>query len=853
MKKILTLFTALALVCSTLALYSPSKVNAAETNLPSAFLKTDGKILRDNNGTGNKVVLRGTNAGSWLVQEGWMGATNAPDQLTMIKTFTTRFGEEKALTLIKAYEDSWWQEQDFDNIKEMGMNTIRLPFGYFEMLNEDGTMKSTAFDRMDWFINESAKRGLYVILDMHAAPGSQNGKDHSGDISIPDKGNLFKNETNMAKTVFLWEQIAERYKGNPTIATYDLLNEPGGALHKEQWDFYDTLYKAIRAIDPDHIITVESIWEPMDMPDPALYGWENIIYSYHFYGWNNTNSSISQKTFTDSKVPMVNELTKYNVPLLVGEFTLFSNLQSWEYALNLYEEQDWMWTTWSYKTVNQGSWGLYNGNPSKVNINTDSYETILSKWSNVDTARAFSKNHYYADTISNFADPARSTTNSKEWYQNFEGETVVEAGADSTASVDSERAIGTGNSAKLVVTGSAIPTGTQQYVSIKPADAETFDASFAKYLIINGYNATSTARTVYVTFVDKNGKLSSTVQTHGNTTLLSNQWSKTALLLSSAGTNADLSEIKEIRIAMRYAGTYNFDNIFFGQSFSDTLPASAVPLQATATLTGSESVTAGLNVDLTYGLKNTNKEIIAQDVTISYDSSKLEFVPDPISLNEDRFVVADYENSPGHIRILGVHLEDYQVSPNKELMKLTFHALPDASAGSTSITVSNVIVADGNGVETTLTGETHQLQINVLDKAVLHTLISQAQAAHDSAIEGKLIGQYPAGTKAILQTAINAANAVAQYTNVTQDTIAQATSDLAAALQSFQGSVIVSIPGDINDDQRVSVGDLAVMAKSYGMKSTDAGWSLVSKYDLNGDNQIDIVDLVMLSKMILNW
>jgi endoglucanase len=724
------------------------------------------------------------------------------------------------------------------------MNTIRLPFGYFEMMNEDGTMKSSAFDRMDWFINESAKRGLYVILDMHAAPGSQNGKDHSGDISVPDKGNLFKNETNMARTVFLWEQIAERYKGNPTIATYDLLNEPGGALHKEQWDFYDTLYKAIRAKDPDHIITVESIWEPMDMPDPALYGWENVIYSYHFYGWDNTNSSISQKTFTDSKVPMVNELTKYNVPLLVGEFSLFSNLQSWEYALNLYEEQDWMWTTWSYKTVNQGSWGLYNGNPSKVNITTDSYETILSKWSNVDTARVFSKNHYYADTISNFADPARRTNNSKKWYQNFEGETVVEAGTNATADIDSERAIGTGKSAKLVVTGSATPTGTQQYVSIKPSDGETFDASFAKYLVINGYNATSTARTVYVTLVDKDGKLSSTVQTHTNTTLLSNQWSKTALLLSSAGTNADLSAIKEIRIAMRFAGTYYFDNIFFGQSFSDAAPVTQAPLTASASLTGPESVTAGLNVDLTYGLKNTDKELVAQDVTISYDSTKLEFVPHPASLNEQRFVIADY---------LGVHLEDYQTEPNKDLMKLSFRALPDSSAGPTSITISNVIVADGNGVESILAGDTHLLQINVLDKAALLALISQAQSAHDTAVEGKLIGQYPAGTKATLQSTINAAIAVAQNANVTQNTIARATSDLAAALQSFQSLVIVSIPGDINQDQRVSVGDLAVMAKSYGMKSTDAGWSLVSKLDLNGDNQIDIVDLVMLSKMILNW
>jgi hypothetical protein len=851
MKKFLCLLFAFVLVSSTLTLYNPAQADAAEASADS-FLKTDGKILRNNYGTGDKVVLRGTNAGSWLVQEGWMGATNAPDQRTMIKTLTTRFGEEKALTLIKAYEDAWWQEQDFDNVKEMGMNTIRLPFGYFEMMNEDGTLKATAFDRMDWFVNESAKRGLYVILDMHAAPGSQNGKDHSGDISVPDKGNLFKNEANMAKTVYLWEQVAARYKGNPTVATYDLLNEPGGALHEEQWNFYDRLYKAIRAVDPDHIITIEAIWEPMDMPSPSLYGWENIIYSYHFYGWDNTNSSISQKKFTDSKVPMVNELTGYNVPLLVGEFTLFSNLQSWEYALNLYEQQDWMWTTWSYKTVNQGSWGLYNGNPAKVNINTDSYETILSKWSNVDTARNFSKNHYYADAISSFADPAKRTANARKWYQHFDGETTVEAGSNASATIDTEKALSGGKSVKLVVTGSETPSGTQQYASIKPIEGETFDASAAKYLVINGYNATSTPRTVYVTLVDKNGKLSTTVQTHTNTTLLSNVWSKTAVLLSSAGGNVDLSAIKEIRLAMRFAGTYYFDNLFVGQSFSDSEPLTEVKT-ASAKLAGPAGVTAGLNVDLTYGLQNYNAEVIAQDVTITYDTGKLEFVPEPVSLNEEQFVVTDYKSTPGQLRILGVHLGDNQAPLSNDLMKLTFKALPDAPAGSTSVTVSKLVVADGQGVETNLAGDTHLLAINVLDKSALQALIQQARAAHDSAVEGQGIGQYPAGSKATLQTAINAANTVAQNANVSQNEISQATSSLAAALQTFKASVIVSIPGDINHDNKVSVGDLAVMAKSYGMKASDAGWDLIKMYDLNSDGKIDIVDLAMLSKMIFNW
>src|SRR5690625_5926110 len=77
------------------------------------------------------------------------------------------------------------------------MNVLRLPFTYFEMLNDDGSLKSTAFDRLDWFIREAEKRELYVILDLHGAPGSQNGKDHSGDTSHSDGGNLYGNKENM--------------------------------------------------------------------------------------------------------------------------------------------------------------------------------------------------------------------------------------------------------------------------------------------------------------------------------------------------------------------------------------------------------------------------------------------------------------------------------------------------------------------------------------------------------------------------------------------------------------------------------------------------------------------------------
>lgn len=370
------------------------------TKEASPFLKTDTKDMRNNYGAGQVVQLKGTNIGGWLVMEEWQCPTSAPDQLTTLKTLTERFGEDKAWELINTYEDHWFTEEDFVVLKEEGVNCLRLPITYFEMANGDGSLKQTAFDRLDWFVEEAAKHGIYTLIDMHGAFGSQNGKDHSGDITYPDVGDFFGNEDNIKKTIALWEAIATRYNGNPWVAGYDLLNEPGGALGTEQFEVYDRLYKAVRAIDQDHIIQMQAIWEPTHLPNPTLYGWENVVYQYHFYGWTDINNLDYQKAFIDSKVDFVNQQTNYNVPLLVGEFTFFSNVDSWEYGLHVFDEQGWSYTSWTYKVAgDNSSWGMYTmpkNNSTNVNIQTDSYDTIKTKWSTFD----FTRNTKIADVLS---------------------------------------------------------------------------------------------------------------------------------------------------------------------------------------------------------------------------------------------------------------------------------------------------------------------------------------------------------------------------------------------------------------------------------------------------------------------
>ena len=340
-------------------------------------LHTEGKTLAD--ADGNPVLLRGVNAGGWLVQESWMCLTNAPSQMEAFQVLDERFGRETRERLFAVYEDNYWHESDFDNVKALGMNVIRLPFVWWGLINEDGSLRPEGFERLDWFVDCCEERGLYVVLDLHAAPGSQNGNDHSGDIS---GCRLWDEERFQDMTVALWEAVAEHYRGRAAVAAYDLLNEPGGKMNATsfmQWEFFDRLYKAIREIDPDHIIMMESCWEPEGLPAPDRYGWENVMYQYHYYKWNADNDYAAQKLFTDVKLFKLNQ-ANYPVPSFVGEFTLFQSMDAWRYALDAYSQAGVNWTIWTYKVTGSSTWGLYNVFGEKADIYNDSAEEIERKW-----------------------------------------------------------------------------------------------------------------------------------------------------------------------------------------------------------------------------------------------------------------------------------------------------------------------------------------------------------------------------------------------------------------------------------------------------------------------------------------
>ena len=401
MKKIKKLVSMLLVFAMTFSVAISGKitgitqVSAREALGSNDFLKVNGTQIRKQKGTGDIVYLRGTNAGGWLVQEDWMNPTNASDQKTMMTTLANRFGASKRDELVSTYENNYWTTQDFDNCAEMGMSVIRLPFTYMNLCDDNGNLKSNAFDRLDWFVQNCSQRGMYVILDMHGAFGSQNGMDHSGEIN--DGKQLYYNQSNKDKTLNLWKKIAEHFKGNPAVAAYDILNEPGikaAATYSLHWDFYNEIYNTIRSKDSNHIIIMESCWDADNLPRPSQYGWTNVAYEYHYYPWSAQNSSDAQKSYFSSKVSDIAN-HNYGVPTFVGEFTCFEQEEGWKAAMSTFNGQGWHWTTWSYKVTGNSSWGIYNHNPEKVDIYNDSADTIKNKWSAVGTANGWKNDKIY--------------------------------------------------------------------------------------------------------------------------------------------------------------------------------------------------------------------------------------------------------------------------------------------------------------------------------------------------------------------------------------------------------------------------------------------------------------------------
>lgn len=336
---------------------------------PGSYLHTDGRALKSRDG--QVVALRGVNVGGWLVTEGWMCGQTDSGERWALEQLEARFGAERAGLLIEAWRDNWFTTRDLDKIAEWGFNLIRVPFGYRNLQDAAGNWRRNArgeidFARLDWVVKEAARRGIYVILDLHIWPGERES------YSLISRHVDGSNEAR-ARSAAIWREVARHFRGVGAIAGFDLINEPEGSPGDAvQRAFTD----AIRAEDPERIVIGESMGYT-NFRDPY---WRNSIWSAHYPEDKEPGTLDEKLTRWAKKAGITDDVA---VPVFIGEMKAPEDTK--ESAAGLAEamnKRGWHWAVWCHKAVNQGGWAAFNYNQSlRYDLGRDNFDVLLAKWS----------------------------------------------------------------------------------------------------------------------------------------------------------------------------------------------------------------------------------------------------------------------------------------------------------------------------------------------------------------------------------------------------------------------------------------------------------------------------------------
>lgn len=374
------------------------------------FLRTQGTAFVNDNGP---VILRSIGTGNWMIMEGYMmqsGSAGISTHTQFRNKLVETIGEERTDEFFHVWTENHFTKTDVDSMKVWGFNAVRAALHYKtltlpiedEPRNNDGSLQNTwleeGFEKIDELLSWCEDNEMYLILDMHGAPGGQ-GKNAS--ISDYDEAlpSLWESEQNKQKLIALWIKLAERYKDAIWMGGYDLINEPNWSLDGTKspngcdcknndalWDLHQNIIKAIREVDTNHIVYISgNCWgnnyksfEEHTLKDTD----QNMVITFHKY-WNTNKEGIIDNWLTMRE--------KYQLPLWMSEAGENSN--TWFYdCIALFEKNDIGWSWWPVKKSKIN-------NILKVSTNDD-YHGLIESWKNgskVSADKAFKAVMGYAD------------------------------------------------------------------------------------------------------------------------------------------------------------------------------------------------------------------------------------------------------------------------------------------------------------------------------------------------------------------------------------------------------------------------------------------------------------------------
>jgi len=317
--------------------------------------------------------LRGVNLGGWLVAEKLVTPDLFKGVFTKDETTLVNQGEQGRERL-RQHHATFLNEADFKWLAERGVNTLRIPVPYWVF----GDMKPYigSIKQLDWAVATAEKYKLQVILDLHTAPGSQNGQDHSGKIG---KTAWHTQPGAITQTVDILEKLALRYNKYPNLWGIELLNEPDQKIPLTiLQEFYTQAYQKIRQVaDENLMIIMSDSFRPLEWRQFfAEASFVNVVLDMHLYqifGRDDQRRDIhKQLQVTLHRKDLITEVQEF-VPAIVGEWSLglpskaFRGLDTYEYdkahqafgraQINSYQHSQ-GWFFWTYKTDDPGGWNF---------------------------------------------------------------------------------------------------------------------------------------------------------------------------------------------------------------------------------------------------------------------------------------------------------------------------------------------------------------------------------------------------------------------------------------------------------------------------------------------------------------
>lgn len=323
---------------------------------------------------------RGVNLGNWLLLEEWMDPVYYRNYSSTGKdewTFCETLGAEKCEEVLSDHWTSWVTESDISGLAALNYNLLRIPIGFWALITTTGDepyVKSTQMDQVERVMQYASDLGMYVVLDIHGLPGSQNGKEHSGHA-----GSIgWFTETNNARSLHAVTEAMNfitQSSNKAVIAAIEIMNEPNITTSKERKFYEDYITSATKIIHTANasmpVMFHDAFLGASDWSKFTKNQKDNYVLDIHNYFTSASSNSVTALDSICSFAKTQSKL-KSKTPTFVGEFSVsvggvYLDSDTWRQQFYETQVQQYSGTNvagsafWSLKAIGSNGTSLNNG------------------------------------------------------------------------------------------------------------------------------------------------------------------------------------------------------------------------------------------------------------------------------------------------------------------------------------------------------------------------------------------------------------------------------------------------------------------------------------------------------------